>query len=118
MRTKQVAASCGHIDLVNALLSANADPHAVDAFGHTPLEDAVRLKQDAVSQLIRKRFPKIKFRLPGSELGVVMCTAASSGDLEQLQRLVASGVSPDEADYDGRTALHLAACEGRMEVRA
>lgn len=42
--------------------------------------------------------------------------AASYGDLDEIYRLEAEGVSPDTADYDGRTPLHLAACEGQIEV--
>jgi len=42
--------------------------------------------------------------------------AASHGDLDEMFRLEAEGVSPDIADYDGRTPLHLAACEGRIDV--
>lgn len=49
---------------------------------------------------------------------VDLCWAASEGDLAGIQRLVASGVNLDAADYDGRTALHLAASEGRREVVA
>ncbi|WP_234571297.1 glutaminase A [Rhodohalobacter sp. 614A] len=42
--------------------------------------------------------------------------AASHGDLDEIFRLEAEGVSPNTADYDGRTPLHLAACEGQTEV--
>lgn len=42
--------------------------------------------------------------------------AASFGDLDEVLRLEAEGVSPNVADYDGRTPLHLAACEDRAEV--
>ncbi|MEQ9438022.1 MAG: glutaminase A [Cyclobacteriaceae bacterium] len=42
--------------------------------------------------------------------------AASHGDLDEIFRLEAEGVSPDIADYDGRTPLHLAACEGQTAV--
>ncbi|MCQ8184807.1 glutaminase A [Parvularcula maris] len=45
-----------------------------------------------------------------------MCAAASKGDLGELRRLVAAGVDPSSADYDGRTALHLAACSGQEEA--
>jgi ankyrin repeat protein len=38
--------------------------------------------------------------------------------LEQVQRLVQNGVEVNSHDYDGRTGLHLAACEGRGEVVA
>jgi glutaminase len=47
---------------------------------------------------------------------VKICTAASQGDLVELRRLVARGVDVNVADYDGRTALHLAASEGRREA--
>ena len=43
---------------------------------------------------------------------LAVCWAASQGDLNELQRLVASGVDLSEGDYDGRTGLHLAASEG------
>jgi ankyrin repeat protein len=42
--------------------------------------------------------------------------AAATGDLNELKRLVASGLSINRADYDGRTPLHLAASEGRERV--
>ena len=45
-----------------------------------------------------------------------MCQAAYAGKLEDIRRLVVNGVDPNESDYDGRTAMHLAASEGNMEV--
>ncbi|NQY74698.1 MAG: ankyrin repeat domain-containing protein [Candidatus Margulisbacteria bacterium] len=45
-----------------------------------------------------------------------LCWAASQGDLDEIRRMVAKGVNLDEADYDGRTCIHLAASEGHSEV--
>jgi glutaminase len=45
-----------------------------------------------------------------------LCWAASEGDLATLRQAVARGVPADAADYDGRTALHLACSEGRAET--
>jgi glutaminase len=42
--------------------------------------------------------------------------SASHGDLDEILRLEAEGVSPNSADYDGRTPLHLAACESQTEI--
>ena len=43
---------------------------------------------------------------------------AARGELQQVRRIAARGVSLDESDYDGRTALHVAAAEGRTGVVA
>jgi len=42
--------------------------------------------------------------------------AASYGDLDEIKRLEAQGASLSAADYDGRTALHLAASENQADV--
>lgn len=42
--------------------------------------------------------------------------AAARGDLRDVRRLNAAGVDLNAQDYDQRTALHLAAVEGRVEV--
>lgn len=42
--------------------------------------------------------------------------AASYGDLDNIVKLHARGVELSIADYDNRTALHLAAAEGRLNV--
>jgi glutaminase len=44
---------------------------------------------------------------------VDLCWAAAKGDTQEIQRLVASGAKINGADYDGRTALHIAASEGQ-----
>ena len=41
--------------------------------------------------------------------------AAVAGDIAALQRLHLQDVDMSAADYDGRTALHLAAAEGHKE---
>ncbi|WP_196886056.1 glutaminase A [Aureivirga sp. CE67] len=42
--------------------------------------------------------------------------AAGFGDLNEIQRLEAEGMSLNSSDYDGRTALHLAASENQLEI--
>jgi glutaminase len=49
----------------------------------------------------------------GNARVVDLCWAAAKGDAKEIQRLIASGVDINGADYDGRTALHLAASEGQ-----
>ena len=46
-----------------------------------------------------------------------MCDAAKKGDVPRLRRLAMQKQKGcDQADYDGRCALHLAACAGRLDV--
>ena len=41
---------------------------------------------------------------------------ACNGDLQGLEELLNEGVDVNSIDMDGRTALHIAACEGHVEV--
>lgn len=60
--------------------------------------------------LIDPRRPMVE---RAADVATYLCSAASRGDVGELRRLTASGFNPCTADYDGRTALHLAACEGQ-----
>jgi glutaminase len=63
-----------------------------------------------------KRDPRRKKNQTQIEAVVALTWAASQGDLDEVRALVAAGVDPGTADYDGRTPLHLAAAEGQFEV--
>ena len=63
-----------------------------------------------------KKDPRLKKNSSQIEGIVQLCWACSQGDLSEVQRLVASGINPDWADYDGRTPLHLAASDGQAHV--
>lgn len=41
---------------------------------------------------------------------------ANEGDLEGIEELLDSGTNVNFSDIDGRTALHVAACQGRTDV--
>jgi glutaminase len=63
-----------------------------------------------------KRDPRRKKNQSQTEAVVALTWAASQGDLNEVRALLATGVEPGTADYDGRTPLHLAAAEGQLEV--
>jgi len=46
----------------------------------------------------------------------VLCERAREAKLEGLEWLLLSGADPTKADYDGRTALHVAAGEGNKKI--
>jgi hypothetical protein len=111
-----VAASEGHLEMVKRLLDADANPNLQDKHGNCPLNDAVRHHNDEVAALIRFRAPNVRVLLRGLSAGIQMCAASAAGDIVEVERLVVNRVSAQAMDYDHRTALHLAASEGRSEV--
>ncbi|MCF3136962.1 glutaminase A [Streptomyces olivochromogenes] len=65
-----------------------------------------------------KRDPRLKKNQSAIEGTMRLLWSASKGDLDGVRACVASGVMPSSSDYDGRTALHLAASEGHIDVVA
>ena len=102
----------GHVEMVRYLLDAGADVEAKDRFGGSPLDDAVRHGRTEIQALLRAHGA----RLRGDGYAIKICESAAKGDLDTLAVLVENGVDTAVGDYDGRTALHLAASEGQVSV--
>ena len=110
--TLHLAAAEGNVRVVQVLLQEGADVQVTDRWGHEPLHDAIVAKHEAVADLLAENGAELHYDNPAG----MLCSAAASGDVDQLNRMVAYGISPNAADYDGRTALHLASSEGNMKV--
>ncbi|MBG91014.1 MAG: hypothetical protein CL521_04280 [Actinobacteria bacterium] len=54
--------------------------------------------------------------MKGKKDAIDLCWAASEGDLMAISSMAAKEVLLDQADYYGRTPLHLAASNGHLEV--
>lgn len=52
----------------------------------------------------------------GIDPGVRLMYLANGGDVEGIRELLDSGVNVNFKDIDGRTALHVAACQGLADV--
>ena len=79
-------------------------------WGATPLQNALLGGHDLVCDLIRSFGGRLELQHAPKALG----QAASTGDVRRISLLVENGVPVDMPDYDGRTALHLAATEGHL----
>ena len=99
-----LAAGEGHVELIQWLLDNGADVEAKDRDGRTPVFDAVRHAQDGAIKILIDAGAKLDME----GLGMMLCEAGSRNDVPLLRRLIDNGVNPNLADYDKRTALHLA----------
>ena len=84
----------------------------VDVHGTTALMEAVKNANDAVMDVLLTNGAKLCMseHLAAS----VLCQTVSDGDIVLLKRLLRAGINPNAADYDKRTAAHIAACEGHV----
>lgn len=117
-----IAAAEGNEEVVAFLLSKRADSQAKDRWGHTALDEATRGGHTKVVHLIQKEIPT-KIRSAGfsretsdMEQAAMLCSGAATGNLSQIQTLLDARASPSSADYDGRTALHVACSHKNAEV--
>ena len=71
---------------------------------------------DSAIKNIGKVDPRLRKNANKMSGVMAVTSAASIGDVDELQRLYAAGVDLNEAEYDGRTGIHLAASEGHYEA--
>jgi len=111
-----LAASEGHIDVLAYLVDeANVAPSPQDRWGGTPLDDAIRARnEDAVDFLLSRGGRKGLTAMDHAQTD--LCDAASKGDIALLRELTDRGHDPSQGDYDKRTPLHLAASENQLEA--
>ena len=65
----------------------------------TPLQLAINSKQLMIVSLLSVAKARVHYDDPASAL----CSAAGTGDLQQVKRLIDNGVDPNSGDYDRRT---------------
>jgi ankyrin repeat protein len=123
-----VAAANGAINFVKLLLDHKADVNAKDRWGSTPLDDALAGNHTEVMEylkskggqhgagMVRTYYGNVSTMDPKSAT-TMMLLAASQGDVSTIRQLLDKGeVTVDQTDYDRRSAAHLAASEGKLEV--
>ena len=82
-----------------------------DAVGRTPLLEAYISGHGLVVSALLQRGASLTEEQK-HRLGIVYCACAHKDDRETLRRLTDSGGDVNMADYDERTALHIACAEG------
>mmetsp|Transcript_3324 Transcript_3324/g.4513 ORF Transcript_3324/g.4513 Transcript_3324/m.4513 type:complete len:434 (-) Transcript_3324:92-1393(-) len=107
-----LAAAEGHMQTVEYLLKLGADVTALDRFGGSPLEDAIRHGHKEIQALLVGAGSKLQ----GIAVACKLCEQAAGGDVRGLEVMMECGVFANAADYDGRTALHLAASNAKNTV--
>ncbi|MEM6647278.1 MAG: glutaminase A [Bacteroidota bacterium] len=125
-----LAAAEGNTETVAFLLERGADPNQPDRWGGCPLDDALLGGHEETIALLKEHGaqsgqahhvatdgPSDQCDTYGDANTVVeMLWVAARGSVSGLRRLVALGVPISAADYDGRTALHLAAAENKPDA--
>ncbi len=110
-----LAAAEGKVEAIKVLLSYEGPRHTInfmDRWRQSPMQEAVLNKHYEVVKLLRESGATIM----DDGLAFKLCTAAAEGNVLLLQQYEATGCNLDVGDYDGRTPLHLAACNGHLEI--
>eukprot|EP00899_Mesostigma_viride_P007204 jgi/Mesvir1/16485/Mv10043-RA.1 len=107
-----MAAMSGKEDIVRLLLAKGAVVNHKDRWGRAPLQDAVENKRTIIASLLLEKGATMELDDPAG----LLCKAASDNDLDLLKSLLDHNVDPNSCDYDRRTALHVAAAEGKTAI--
>ena len=91
-----VAASQGHLSVVEFLLQHQAEVNCTDRMGFTPLVDALRHEHVSIMKVLRSHGGQ----LLGMDVSEQLCSAAAAGDVLRIKALIENGANPDSPDYD------------------
>jgi ankyrin repeat protein len=110
-----IACCEGQLKTVEYLINQRADINTFDRRGNEPLADAMLNGHRQVALILIKAGARLSHE---SDLNLQhrMCQLAAAGDTAKFQAMVAGGVSVNSKNYDRRSALHLAACGGHLEL--
>lgn len=113
-----LAASEGHMDVVKMLLKHGANPYVADRWGSKPYDEAVKHKFTEVADVLREYSePDEEDTLSKDHHdGLELLEYCAKGYKRLVREKVAAGTKPTFADYDLRTPLHLASCEGHAKI--
>ena len=111
-----LAASRGHVNIVEHLVRMGADATIKDSDGITPLETAMKNGHRQCARVLlahegAKHTP-ISWELPGFHL------AALCGHLHILEQFITQGEDPDQLCPDGLCAVHYASSVGNVKIIA
>jgi ankyrin repeat protein len=108
-----LAAAGGHLEEMKYLhLQHGVDIHAEDRYGNTPMHDAMENNHTEAVRWLKKLGAKANLN-NGYMKDRDILQAAAEGNIVEVQwRLKQNNDLANAADYDRRTALHVAASEG------
>ncbi|KAI3801883.1 hypothetical protein L1987_30000 [Smallanthus sonchifolius] len=107
-----IAASKGSDNCVLLLLDYGADPNCKDSEGNVPLWEAIMGNHETVVGLLADNGAT----LLSGDVGQFSCIAAELNNLNLLKQIIRYGGDITRARNDGSTALHVAVCEGNIEI--
>lgn len=108
-----LAAANGHLDIIKYLVvMKEVNTNARDRWGVTALQEALNNKHAEIVTVLKAHGAVVIQQ----EVGYKLCYMAHKGDIDGLNTAADQGVDLNIADYDARTALHLAASEGQLAI--
>lgn len=107
-----LAVSNGHFKLVKYLVDSGADLNIIDKFSMTALDESIKHHNNHIYEYLLQHGAKVN----PIDVASKLCTFVMKNDLDTIKHYIRGGVNPNVSDYDGRTMLHIAVSESRVEM--
>lgn len=109
-----LAARHNQLDVVNFLLDLGADINIKDAFGRTPLREALENENMEMITLLSEHDAEVG--MTDTAIAANLCTMIRYQQIQQLAGWLSCGVNVNVRDYDERTPLMIACANGNIEI--